>query len=222
MRVPLTEGDVISMFENHGAIQHDLHVRYKSGRFGSDYVDKKQVLPHTLDFVRLAEDLAARLVLLDLDVTVVVGPEKGAVVLAHDVARYLSLCSETEVIGLPIAKEGKDSHEFVFESGYERFITGQRVVITEDLLTTGGSVRGVISAIHANGGTVMAVGDLWNRGGVTAEALGVPHLVSLANKLYPSYSEEENPMLRARVPLKLSLGHPQPYLDEHPDYPTVP
>jgi orotate phosphoribosyltransferase len=78
--------------------------------------------------------------------------------------------------------------------------------VVEDILTTGGSARMVVEAVAAAGGTVVGVGALCNRGGVTAQALGAALLFSLAEVPLESFAPEECPLCRAGVPVNTRVG----------------
>ncbi len=88
-----------------------------------------------------------------------------------------------------------DENSFMFKRrGFEAAIRGKRVLVLEDILSSGGSVGAVCKLVSAVGGRAVGVSCIWNRGGVTAEALGVPHLHSLIDEKIPSWKAEEHPM----------------------------
>lgn len=80
---------------------------------------------------------------------------------------------------------------FVFKRGYGKIISGKRVAVCDDILTTGGSLARLVDAVYDCGGIVAGAVVIWNRGGVTAESIGVPCLVSLLDETIPSWAEEE-------------------------------
>ena len=67
-----------------------------------------------------------------------------------------------------------------------------RILVVEDVITTGGSTRECIAALEGNGGTVVAAASIIDRSGGAAD-VGVPR-VALATLEVPSYSEEQCPM----------------------------
>jgi orotate phosphoribosyltransferase len=94
----------------------------------------------------------------------------------------------------------------IFRRGYDALVAGRRVLVVEDILTTGGSARTVVQAVEKAGGTVVGVAALCNRGGVTADLLGSPQLYSLASVPLESWSAEECPLCASGVPVNTRLG----------------
>jgi orotate phosphoribosyltransferase len=80
------------------------------------------------------------------------------------------------------------------------------VLVVEDILTTGGSARLVVEAVAAAGGTVVGVGALCNRGGVSAQQIGAPVLFSLSTVPMESFAAEECPLCAAGVPVNTRVG----------------
>jgi orotate phosphoribosyltransferase len=80
------------------------------------------------------------------------------------------------------------------------------VLVVEDIVTTGGSVRKVITAAQALSAIVVGVGVLCNRGGVTASRLNVPHFLSLVNVPMESWDAHECPLCQSGVPINTRVG----------------
>ncbi len=80
---------------------------------------------------------------------------------------------------------------FVLKRGYDKFVSGKRVLIVEDILTTGGTVMEIIKTTRAVGGIVQGVGALCNRGGITKEYLDVPKLHCLVDLPLETWTKEE-------------------------------
>lgn len=120
----------------------------------------------------------------------VVGPAMGGVLLAHAVARALgarSLFAEKEADGSMRLKRGF------------RLAPGEPVVVVEDVVTTGGSVRKTMAAVAAAGGRVVAVGAVVDRSGGRV-AFGVP-MVALLTRSAAVFRPEECPLCARGVPL---------------------
>lgn len=106
--------------------------------------------------------------------------------------------------------EGK---EFVIQRGYDKFVQGQRVLVVEDILNTGGSVLKVVEAVRAAGGEVVGLGALCNRGGVTPEQVGnPPKLFALANFRMDMWDETDCPLCAQGVPINTDVGKGREYL----------
>jgi orotate phosphoribosyltransferase len=101
---------------------------------------------------------------------------------------------------------------FVFKRGYDKLIKGKNVLVVEDVLTTGGSARRTAEAVRACGGTVVGLGVLNNRAGLTPEQLGVPKLYSVFDLTMESCPPEECPLCKTNVPINTTVGHGAEFL----------
>jgi orotate phosphoribosyltransferase len=113
------------------------------------------------------------------------------------------------VYGVYAEKEG-DS--FAIRRGYGRLITGKKVLVVDDVLTTGGSVTKVIEAVRSIDGIVVGLGVICNRGGVTAHDVAVPKLVSLAQIDLDSWRAEDCPLCAQNVPINIDVGKGREFL----------
>lgn len=101
---------------------------------------------------------------------------------------------------------------FTIKRGQAKHIAGKtKVLVVEDILNTGGSAALTVKAVREAGGEVVAVGALVNRGGVTAEGLGVPYLVSLLNVTMSAWDETECPLC-PDTPINTEVGHGKEFL----------
>ncbi len=164
------------------------HFVFTSGRHSSEYVDKDIAYAHPRVMVGIGALLAQAF--LGDQVDVVVGPALGGIALSQWVGHQLN--NRTRGDEILVAYAEKVDGRFVIKRGYEKLIPGKRILVVEDILTTGGSAAEVIDVVRKLEGKVIGLGALWNRGGVTAAQVGnVPKLVSLINRELPSWSEEE-------------------------------
>jgi orotate phosphoribosyltransferase len=188
------------------------HFVFTSGRHSSTYINKDSVYPYT----RMTDELCKALALAfeKEKVHVVAAPEKGAIVLGQGVARWLqcwnTLSINPEILSVYADKMGE---EFIFKRGYELLIPQRNVLVVEDLLTTGSSAKRTVQAVRALGGNIVGVGAMVNRGGVKAEMLEVPRLVSLVDIDQPSYPADSCPLCTKGVPIDPSMGHGKKYLE---------
>ncbi len=90
--------------------------------------------------------------------------------------------------------------------------------MVEDLLTTGGSVLKVCREAEKHGAEIIGVSVICNRGGVTAEQLGVPRLEALASVSFAAVDPGECELCKNNVPIVEDIGHGESYKAEHPDY----
>ena len=186
---------VAAVLESSGALIRDSHVVYASGRHGRAYVNKDAVYPDTAAISGLCGLMAAAARACEPEV--VCGPALGGIILAQWVGHHL---------GLPAVYAEKVDDGMALRRGYDRLVRGRRVLVVEDVVNTGGSVQQAIAAVRVAGGEVVAVAALCNRGGVTAEALGVPVLQALLEVRLDSWPAAECPLCRDGVPVNLDVG----------------
>ena len=135
----------MELFEETGAFLHG-HFRLTSGLHSGEYLQCAKVLAHPAYAERLGVELARKLQPLhNRNVTAVVSPAIGGIVIGHEVARALgarALFTERDAA----------SNEMTLRRGFE-IAEGEPVVVIEDVITTGGSTRDVLRVIQAAGAT---------------------------------------------------------------------
>lgn len=199
----MVEIEVLPILERVGALIVDSHLVYTSGRHGSTYLNKDALYPHTVETSLICKQIAK--VFDEQEVEIVAGPTIGGVIIAQWVTHHLLTLTGKPVLAVYAEEEGVEK-ERVFRRGYADLIKGKKVLIVEDVLTTGGSVRKVVAAVRQGEGTVVGVGALCNRGGITAEQLDVPQLRSLVNLAMDSWEAKTCPLCQAGVPINLKVG----------------
>jgi orotate phosphoribosyltransferase len=200
-----SEAEIRTILEQVNAMITGSHLVYTSGRHGSSYVNKDALYPHTAETRQVCAAIAARF--RDADVEVVAGPTVGGVIMAQWVAHHLSELTCHPVLAVYAEEVGaEEERRRVFRRGYDELIAGKRVLIVEDVLTTGGSARQVVDAVRDAGGQVVGLGALCNRGGLTAAALDVPAFVALVAVPLESWDAVECPLCRAGVPINTRVG----------------
>jgi orotate phosphoribosyltransferase len=211
--------EILAILARVGAVIANSHIVYTSGKHGSAYVNKDAIYPHTRETSDLCETLMNRIADVrqptsDLVIIpqAVVAPAVGGVILSQWMAYHFSSYWSGKWMDIPALYADKVGEEFVIKRGYEKIVSGKRVLVVEDVLNTGGSVIKTIQAVRNAGGEVVAVGALCNRGGVTAEQLGIPHLVSLLDVTMDAWPEAECPLCVQGVPINTSVGHGAQFL----------
>jgi orotate phosphoribosyltransferase len=190
-----------------GAIVTDSHVVYTSGRHGSAYVNKDALYPHAdlTSEVTLAmvQPFASR------EIEVALAPALGGIILSQWAAHHLTRLTGREVLGVYAEKEG---YGFLLRRGYDKLVSGKKVLVLEDVLTTGGSVIKAVETARAAGANVVGVAALCNRGGLTASALGVPELRSFLDVNFESWEEKDCPLCKKNVPVHTGVGKGREFL----------
>lgn len=191
-----------------GALIADSHIVYTSGKHGSAYVNKDAIYPHTQLTSRLCRLIADRFAGSGVDV--VAAPVIGGVILSQWVAYHLSELTHREILAVYAEKA---TEGFVLKRGYDKLIQGRRVLIVEDILNTGGSVRKVVECVRSAGGDIIGVAALCNRGKITTKELGdVPELYSLTDVDLQAWDEGDCPLCKQAVPINLQVGKGREYL----------
>ena len=204
----MTTKEVLEILSNVEAVRTGGHYVYNSGKHGDAYINKDAVFPHTEVTSAFCAELAQRFV--GDDVEVVIAPAEAGIVMSQWVAFHLSQLSGREVLAVYASKEGDG---FKIGKGYDKIVKGRRILVAEDILTTGGSAAQVVELTRAAGGEVIGVCVLVNRGGVTTNDLGdVPRLEVLANVTLDAYEEADCPLCTASIPINTDLGHGTQYL----------
>ena len=184
----LTNEEVLQIFKDSGALLEG-HFLLASGYHSAVYLEKFQVLQFPRYVERLCADLAARFA--DSEVDVVLGPTTGGVLLAYEVAKNLG----TRGI---FAERGEDGKGRVLRRGFE-IREGERVLLVDDILTTGGSVNDTIQVVEAYRGVLVGVGVLADRSGGAVD-FGVP-LEALLTLSVEKYAPDALPDWLAAIPL---------------------
>ncbi len=205
----MSDQQILQILEQVHAVITDSHIVYTSGKHGAAYVNKDALYPHTKIISQLCRAMAEPFI--SDDVEVVIAPVIGGVILSQWVAWHLSEMTGRDVLGVYAEKDGADG--FIVKRGYDKALEGKKVLVVEDVVTTGGSVRKVIDAVRKHGGHVVGVGMLCNRGGIKSEAISnPPKLFSLLNIKLDAWEEAECPLCKQGVPINTSVGKGREYL----------
>ena len=145
--------DAMTLLEQAGAVLSG-HFQYASGRHGDTYIEKFRLLekPHVTQ--TLCQQIADRF--RSLQPEVVVGPTTGGILLAHETAKQLS-----QSVKAYFAERGEGGGRYLGR-GF-RIEPGQSVLVVDDVLTTGGSVRDTLEAVVNAGGRPIGVGLIVDR-----------------------------------------------------------
>jgi len=191
-RKKVTSDRLLARLREVGALLEG-HFHLTSGQHSPVFVQCSRIMQYPPDAALIGEALAGRF--SDLGVSVVVGPAMGGVLLAHEVARAL---------GVRSAFTEKQDGSQVLRRGF-RLTPQDRVLLVEDVLTTGGSVLRSAAAVRGTGAKIVGVGLIIDRtAGRAAEALGLGPEVrveSLAFVDAPAYPPDQCPLCREGVGL---------------------
>lgn len=183
----MTEQEVKDLLLKTNAIMKG-HFLLTSGLHSPIYVEKFNVLQHPKYTEMLCKELAKKFA--DENVETVVGPMTGGILLAHEVGKAL---------GTRAIFTERVNGKMAFRRGFS-LAKDERVLIVEDIVTTGGSVREVIDVVKSEGAIPVGVGLLVDRSGGKATFGGVPHK-ALLHLDVTTYKPEDCPLCKDNVPM---------------------
>lgn len=184
--IPIVTDDILQVFRESGALLEG-HFRLTSGLHSSGYLQCALVLQHPARAAALGEAIASRV--RPLRPTAVLSPALGGVIIGHEVARALrtrALFAERQDGALTLRRG------FALDPS-------DRVLIVEDVVTTGGSTRETIDVARAAGATVVGAAAIIDRSGGHSD-VGVP-LHALATLDLPTYDPESCPLCKEGRPI---------------------
>ena len=184
-------GPVLQVFQKTGAYLSG-HFRLTSGLHSSSYLQSALVLQYPQHAQTLGSALAARLV--DLSggnkIDLVIAPALGGLVIGHEVARALGVRF--------LFTERDADRKMSLRRGFH-LAAGERAVVVEDVITTGGSTKEVIDIVTAAGAVAVAAGSIIDRSGGAVD-LGIPR-AALETMNVVSHQPENCPMCQAGEPV---------------------
>jgi orotate phosphoribosyltransferase len=191
------------------AILENDHFVYISGDHGGGWIDKDAIYPHTERIEQLCRDMAN--VVREWNVEVVCGPATGGLIVAEWTAHELGVLSVFAEHD-PTPQGGGLRGRFVLRRGYDHVVSGKRVLVVDDIVNTGLSLRQTIETVCSAGGQVVGAACLVSRGNVDSAGLGVKRFVYLLEYKIPSWPESECNLCRAGVPINTRYAHGREYL----------
>lgn len=200
----LSAAEIKDIFLKSNAFIFDSHIIYTSGKHGKAYVNKDALYPHTDLTSRLCEQIAQHFKNSNIDA--VLAPALGGIILSQWTAHHLSRLNQREVLGV-YAEKSTELEGFVIKRGYDELIRNKRVLIVEDILTTGISVKKVVETARQIPCEIVGVAALCNRGQVNEATLAdVPELYSLLQINLETWDPSECPMCKNKMPINTSVG----------------
>ena len=173
---------VSTIFEETGALLTG-HFLLTSGLHSNKYLQCARVL----QWPRYAEFCARSMVerLAGIKPEVVVSPAIGGIIIGQEVAR---------ILGCRAVFAEREKGVLCLRRGFE-IVPGEKTIVVEDVVTTGGSTRETIQVAVLHGGVVIGASSIIDRSGGSVD-LGVPYC-SLWTLTIPTYTPEECPLCRA-------------------------
>ena len=178
----MSEDEVLKIYKSIDALLEG-HFILSSGLHSRMYLQSALVFSNTNIAESLCKSLAIKVIdHIDIDtIDLIVSPAMGGVIVGYELSRHLNKIN--------IFAERKDGI-FSIRRGF-KINKGQKVLVVEDIVTTGKSSLECFECIHELGGEIVAEAALINRGGDSVD-LGVP-LITLANLNIPNYESDNLP-----------------------------
>ncbi len=180
-----TSETILDLFRRAGALLEG-HFRLTSGLHSPGYLQCALVLQHPEEAERCGRAIAERV--RGLGIGAVLSPALGGIVIGHEVARALGVRA--------IFAERQDGR-LTLRRGFT-LAPGEKVLVVEDVVTTGGSTRETIEVARAAGGDVVGAASIIDRSGGN-QNLGVPYH-ALATVALPTYEPASCPLCAAGSP----------------------
>jgi orotate phosphoribosyltransferase len=182
----LDSKQILQIFKDTGALLQG-HFLLTSGKHSSEYMQCAQVLQYPRLAAQLGQELAAKF--RGREIETVVGPAMGGIIVAHEVGKAL---------GVKAIFTERQNGEMVLRRGF-KLSPGEKVLVVEDVITTGGSVQEVINIVREAGALPVGVGVLVDRsGGKAAFADLVLH--SLIQVNIEAYEPDNCPLCAQGLP----------------------
>jgi orotate phosphoribosyltransferase len=182
----VTGDSILDTFRRVGALLEG-HFRLTSGLHSPGYLQCALVLQHPREAEQCGAAIAARV--RDLDVQVVLSPALGGIVIGQEVGRALGVRA--------VFAERQDG-PLTLRRGFS-LAPDERVLVVEDVVTTGGSTRETMDVARAAGARVVGAASMIDRSG-GQQSLDVPYH-ALATISLPTYQPESCPMCAAGHPV---------------------
>ncbi|HEY4509340.1 MAG TPA: phosphoribosyltransferase family protein [Candidatus Paceibacterota bacterium] len=203
--------NVIDMMKRVGAIVTDGHFVGTNGRHMATYINKDRLISHPKYSSQIGRLFANKY--KNKKIEVVVAPSVAGIPLSQWTAYHLSKVSKKEVLSIYTEKTSNNNQ--ILKRGYDFLVKKKRVLIVEDVTTTGSSVKKVIASVKMAGGKVVGVIVIINRDPklVSSKSVGVP-FSALEVLRVASYEAKNCPLCKRSIPINTSLGHGKKFLEK--------
>ena len=181
----LNRNDALNLLREHKAILEG-HFLLTSGRHSGVYVEKFRLLERPELTAQFAEPIAEHF--REANPDLVVGPLTGGILVAHEVGKLL---------GKPIAFPERSRDGMEWRRGFHIY-QGQRVLVIEDVITTGKTMVEIMDAVTRAGGEVIGIGCLVCRGKIDL----TPQPFAVVSMNLASFPADRCPLCKKHIPLE--------------------
>ena len=163
------------------------HFILTSGRHADTYIQCARILQDPQTTALLIAEIIKEI--KDINIDLVIGPATGGIILAYEAARQL---------GVDAIFTERENGKMVLRRGF-KIPQGSKILVVEDVVTTGGSVREVLDVVEQSEGQVVAIGVIADRTGGKIH-FGVP-TYRVFSKEIKSYDPEDCPLCKKNIPV---------------------
>ena len=182
----MTREEIIAVFKEK-EVMLEGHFLLTSGRHSNKYMQCAKLFQYPDVSEMICRQLAEQF--SDMDIDLVVGPAVGGIIMAYEMSRQL---------GVKNIFAERENGKMTLRRGFE-VPKGAKILVTEDVVTTGGSVKEVIELLDGMGAQVMAVGSVVDRSAGKVD-FGVPFRAVLSMEV-KSYEADECPICKTGAQL---------------------
>lgn len=207
------EEDALGILQKVGAWHENGHFVLASGSHSSNYVDKRALLKDPQQVIKMCLLLRELDLLNKTNIDIVMGPADGATTLAFTLAYLLGQIQERVVLTASPRKvrtydsEGKFTEAFEFNPANQEMIKGAKILLVEDVITTGRSLGELGKLIKMYGGKIIAVRAIWRRDTlIEGKEIGLPPILSLIKRNLPSWPADECELCQGGIPISEIYG----------------
>ena len=183
----MNQDQILEIFKQSGALLSG-HFRLTSGRHSDVYYEKFTLLKNPAICTKICEEMAARF--KSSGAVTVIGPTLGGVIIGYEVARYLGVQA--------VYAEAGENEGRVLKRGFS-LEPGEPVLIVDDILTTGRSLKEVIDLVSSYEAKIVGIGLLLDRSGGKID-IGMKY-DALATVSVESWSPDDCPMCAKNQPI---------------------
>ncbi len=197
------------------------HFVFTSGKHAPRYVNKMALFAHPIYASKMGILFAKKY--QDKKIDVVVAPALGGIILSTWTAYHLSKLNKKDIIG--IYTEKTPEKQQIFTRGYDKYVNNKNILIVEDVVTTGGSVRKVVDSVKKAGGKIIEVCSIANLNEnpttITDKVIGAKFSYLTALPV-TTYDEKNCPLCKQNVPINTVVGHGAQFVAKRTNPPSKP
>lgn len=182
----MEQDKILKLFKKHKALLAG-HFRLSSGLHSENYLQCALILQYPKLAAKFAKEIAMKFSGENIDL--VIGPALGGITLAYEVARAMGVRG--------IFTERQDA-KMVLRRGFS-IAAGEKALVVEDVITTGGSTKEVIEVVRASGGIISGVASIMDRSGEPVD-FGT-RFEPLARITIKTFKEEDCPLCKKGIPV---------------------